>query len=544
MSAVEALQGGSHVAVFVLGDSGMGKSTAHRRRGRRSWAPKVTPVPIHGSASLTKVPYGVLGPFIVGLPVQEATSQLAVLRTLWSHLEEQKRATQKPLLLVVDDAHDLDEATAGILAELAAAGWAKLLVGSAARPGLPEPLLQLWFEGIAERHDLRPLTLAQTTEMLEGELGSQVLPNVAEILWEASGGNPMLLNGLLDDAKNDGTLLRRNGVWLFTRHLNSHGDRLTDVVRRQLLLRSPEERQALNLVALAEPVSRELIESVAGEDAVGSLIDSELIRVTDTGTGELRLWHTVYGDTLRNLISPARSLQLRQSLLRQMDSEPTSAEGLLRQVSWSIECGAEVEDRQLLRAAVLASRLYEDELARKAAVLVKDPELQMAARAVIARTRYNASDYVAARDILDADFGAGKQHPRPADRIPPVGRGACPRWATRRQRSCKRAQVLRRAGERLAAARPDDAEAIHRATEERLETMEAMVLALAGEYPAAPAASAEDAAAGTPPDPPSNTLEAGVPALPRRGAAPGRRQGTERPRRDDPGHRGRRGRSR
>ena len=78
----------------------------------------------------------------------------------------------------------------------------------------------------------------------------------------------MLLNGLIDDAKNDGTLLQRNGVWLLARHLNSHGDRLTDVVRRQLLLRSPEERQALNLVALAEPVSRELIESVAGEEAV------------------------------------------------------------------------------------------------------------------------------------------------------------------------------------------------------------------------------------------------------------------------------------
>ena len=183
-------------------------------------------------------PYGVLGPFIVGLPVQEATSQLAVLRTLWSHLEEERRATQKPLLLIVDDAHDLDEATAGILVELAAAGWAKLLVGAAARPGLPEPLLQLWFEGIAERHDLRPLTQQQTTEMLELTLGAQVLPTVAELLWEASEGNPLLLNSLIDDAKNDGTLLQRNGVWLLTRPLNSHGDRLTDVVRRQLLRRS------------------------------------------------------------------------------------------------------------------------------------------------------------------------------------------------------------------------------------------------------------------------------------------------------------------
>ena len=130
-------------------------------------------------------------------------------------------------------------------------------------------------------------------------------------------------------------------------------------------------------MALAEPVSRELIEAVVGEQPVAALIEHELIRVTAASDPELRLRHAVYGDTLRNLISPARSLQLRQSLLRLMDKEPASAEGLLRQVSWSMECGAELADRQLLRAAVLASRLYQDDLARKAASLVKDPELQI-----------------------------------------------------------------------------------------------------------------------------------------------------------------------
>jgi DNA-binding CsgD family transcriptional regulator len=135
---------------------------------------------------------------------------------------------------------------------------------------------------------------------------------------------------------------------------------------------------------------------------------------------------------------------------------------------------------------VLASRLYEDELARKAAALVKDPELQMAARAVIARTRYNASDYVAARDILDADFGKGKS-------IPGLLAGSL-LWAAVMSalghtpaEIMERAQVLHRAAERLAAARSDDAEAIMRATKERLATMEAMVLALSGDYAAAPA---------------------------------------------------------
>ena len=348
----------------------------------------------------------------------------------------------------------------------------------------------------------------------------------------------MLLNGLLEDAKKDGTLLRRNGVWLFTRHLNSHGDRLTDVVRRQLLLRSPEERQALNLVALAEPVSRELIESVAGEDAVGSLIDSELIRLTDSPAGELRLWHTVYGDTLRNLISPARSLQLRQSLLRHMDSEPTSAEGLLRHVSWSMECGAEVEDRQLLRAAVLASRLYQDELARKAAALVKDPEQQMAARAVIARTLFNASDYGAAREILDADFGEGES-------LTSLLTGSL-LWAAVMSALghtpadiMQRAQDLKRAGDRLAEASPENSEAIIAAITERLGDHGGHGPGPGRGVPAGlcPGGAQRYPAGGAYP-------RSGVPAVPGSGTAPGRWQGTECPGRDVAGHRGRRSGSR
>lgn len=501
-ATVAALRGGTHVAVMLLGDSGIGKSTL-MEAVVAELGTEVTPIRIHGSPSLTHVPYGVLGPFIVGLPVQEATSQLAVLRTLWSRLEEERRATRKPLLLIVDDAQDLDEATAGILVELAAAGWAKLLVGAAARPGLPEPLLQLWFEGIAERHDLRPLTQQQTSEMLELTLGAQVLPTVAELLWTASEGNPLLLNSLIDDAKNDGTLLQRNGVWLLTRPLNSHGDRLTDVVRRQLLRRSPEERQALNLVALAEPVSKELIEAVVGAEPVAALIEHELIRGTGASNSELRLRHAVYADTLRNLISPARSLQLRQSLLKLMDKEPASAEGLLRQVSWSMECGAELADRQLLQAAVLASRLYQDELARKAAALVKDPELQIAARSVMARTHYNTGDYAAAREILEADFGRGKS-------LASLLTGTL-LWAAvlaaqgqTPEDIMRRGRVLLDAGERLAREKPAEAGRILAATKERYATMRSMVLAMAGEVGEDTAAPA--AGAGVP-APPANHLD-------------------------------------
>ena len=72
-SAVEAIQGSTHVAVLLLGDSGIGKSTLLEAVAAELQS-SVTPVRIYGSPSLANVPYGVLGPFLVGLPVQEATS--------------------------------------------------------------------------------------------------------------------------------------------------------------------------------------------------------------------------------------------------------------------------------------------------------------------------------------------------------------------------------------------------------------------------------------------------------------------------------------
>ncbi|WP_432396190.1 AAA family ATPase [Pseudarthrobacter sp. L19] len=478
-AAMDALRGSMHVAVLLVGEHGIGKSTL-MEAVVAELGNEVTPIRLHGSPALSNVPYGVLGPYIVDLPVEEATSQLAVLRTFWSHLEAQRRITGQPLLLIVDDAHDLDEATAAVLVELAAAGWAKLVVSAAVRPGLPTPLLELWFEGIAERHDLRPLTLEQTQELLSDRLGPQVLPSAAEMLWHASAGNPLLLTCLIDDARNDGTLKQRNGVWLLTRALNSHGERLTDVVRRQLLRLSVDERTALNLVALSEPVSRKLIEAMVDEDTVAGLVEQELLRVTDAAEPELRLWHTTYGDTLRNLVSPARSLQLRQGLLRLMDREPASAEGLLRQVSWSLDCGMEVGDRQLLRAAALASALFEDELARRAAGQVKDPDLRMAGRAIIARTYYNTAHHATARDILEEDFGRGGS-------VTGLLSGTL-LWAAvltalghKPDEIVRRSEELMVAGERLAGNHPGEADSIRAATAARVGSLRALARALAGE---------------------------------------------------------------
>ncbi len=156
-------------AVFIVGDSGLGASSLLAQLGN-VFGGDLAVVPIHGSPSLTAVPYGVLAPFLSHLSLADISSRVAVLRSLWDHLEGIRVGTG-PALLLVDDAHYLDDATCAMLTELVQAGWAKIVAACVPRPGVPGPLLRLWHEGTAEWFDLEPLTAEQGHELCEALLG-------------------------------------------------------------------------------------------------------------------------------------------------------------------------------------------------------------------------------------------------------------------------------------------------------------------------------------------------------------------------------------
>lgn len=479
-AAVTALRSPSRAAVFFVADPGIGKSVLMDAVAREL-AAEMTIVRLHGSPSLANVPYGVLAPYLEELPVEEASHPVAVLRAIWARFERQREEEQRPLLLLVDDAHDLDDASASVIVELVSANWAKFLGASRSRPGVPRPLTQLWYEGLAERIDLQPLTPEQTQTLIETELDGMILPSTCELMWTATGGNPLHLRCLLDEARTTNTLIKRNGVWLLTGPVGNPGAGLSDILKNQLLRRPPAEREALNLIALAEPAPRALIEDLVGSDVVRSMLDNQLITASAGLHSVLRPWHPIYGEALRRLVSASRSLQLRQRLLTHLDSEPVSAEGLLRLVSWSLDCGMEVADEQLLKAAFLASKLFQNDLAQRAAAAVRDPRLQISARAVRARAHYNVGNYVQAAQLLEKDFATGKE-------LPDVMVGSL-LWAATRsalghapQQIAADAAELRRAGERIAAAHPADAAAILAGTRYRSQLLELMALSLAGDY--------------------------------------------------------------
>ncbi len=143
--------------------------------------------------------------------------------------------------------------------------------------------------------------------------------------------------------------------------------------------------------------------------------------------GPLKMWHPpMYSEALRKIVSPARSLQIRQRMEQQLPTEPSTAEGLLRMVSWALDCGADVDDDRLLQAAFLAAKRLQNPLALAAAGKVRAEALRPRARAVMAMVHYNDGDYRSAVGLLEEGSGF-----LDADPSRPLG-GAGLLWAAAR----------------------------------------------------------------------------------------------------------------
>jgi predicted ATPase len=148
---------------------------------------------------------------LAGLPAPEAA--LAENFAAWRAFVE-LLAEARPSVLVFEDLHWADEALLEFVAQLAeyADGVPLLLVGTA-RPELYERATG-WAASARNvaRVNLRPLTAAETTQLVSNLLGTAKPPaEVQQAIWDRTGGNPLYAEefiGLLKDQE----ILRRGGA--------------------------------------------------------------------------------------------------------------------------------------------------------------------------------------------------------------------------------------------------------------------------------------------------------------------------------------------
>jgi DNA-binding winged helix-turn-helix (wHTH) protein len=171
-------------------------------------------------------------------------------------------AELRPVLLLLDDLHWMDEATLALLSMMARRpGHRRLLVVAAARTGIAphgHPMRRLMLDLLvhrgAEEIALQPLDPAGIAAWLVQEGGEPPSHALAALLHDLSDGNLMLADALLADLLDSGHAVRAGGL-----ALREVPDRaaLRDAVRLNRILDlalealSPEEELVLEAAAVA-----------------------------------------------------------------------------------------------------------------------------------------------------------------------------------------------------------------------------------------------------------------------------------------------------
>lgn len=381
----DQLRSGVGGGTLVLADIGMGKTMVGE--GVSRLLDGELPISsVVATGSLSGVPFGALGPYLTGLEARDVDSPVAVMRQLNARFHPDD-AGHVPVL-VLDDAHVVDESSAALIAQLVAGGQLRLVALARRSTDLPDDLLQMTIDGLIDQIELAPMNQEEIQHLCETVLAGPVLHSVGGYLTHASEGNPLMAQALIEGAVRTHSLVRRRGVWILVGEFPSADLPLAEVIKRELVGRSPAERRALELVTLADPLPLDVAERLGHREAIALLEAARIVTVSQDESPVVRPSHPLYGDLVRALVPRGRSLLIRQQLVEQMDFDPYSFDGLLHHVAWSLDCGIRVPDRHLIKAAHLANQVYNADFALRAASVVTEPELIGTAQVEIARAHF------------------------------------------------------------------------------------------------------------------------------------------------------------
>jgi DNA-binding CsgD family transcriptional regulator len=352
--------------LVLAGASGVGKTRLAQECLRLADQAGLVTAQVTGTRAAAELPFGALVPLLpIDPPDPDADDGADILRRSVTALGE--LAGDRELLLLVDDAHLLDDASATLVLQLATTGTAIVLATVLVGDAAPDPVVALWKDGHAQRVEVAGLGAAAIEELLATVLGGQVDPATSAQFAERCQGNALFLRELVLGALDDGTLHDDDGIWRLRRAL-SPSARLVEIVDARLGNLDERERALLELVAYGEPIGHAELTALADTTVAEALERRELIR-SDTEGRRLvfHLAHPLYGDVVRAHTSALRARVIARSLADVV--EATGAlrrEDTLRVAAWRLEAGGG-RPELLLDGAAIARWRHDFPLAERLA---------------------------------------------------------------------------------------------------------------------------------------------------------------------------------
>ncbi len=264
---------------------------------------------------------------------------------------------QNPPVVLIDNINLLDDSSAALVLHLVETGRVRVLATLRVGVAAPDAVLALWKDGRAERLPVTGFTESGTRRYAEWNLGGPVSAWLACWLYHRTKGNPLLLRESLRAATADETIREDDGLFVLD-GVPAPGERFVDLVRPQLESLPTEEREALELIALAEPLRWEPALAAVGQQILSALERRGDIIVESSDAGlSVRARHPLLADLIgAELPTGIRAVRRNRLATAILGGQPTRAEHL-RVINWRVEDGHAVDLPDLFDAAETACRL-------------------------------------------------------------------------------------------------------------------------------------------------------------------------------------------
>ena len=397
-AAWHALSSDDPFVVVLAGDAGIGKSRAAAEVAATASANGWTVRRITASQAAATIPFGALAPLLP--EVVDSSDQLALLRSAQAAIVADD--SSEPTLLWVDDAHQVDAGSAALLHQLSDAGSARILLTIRAGEPVPDPVESLWRGDDGVRIDLDPLDADTTGALLELALGPPVAQGTAYRLWQRSGGNPLMLREVVRATLYSGALSDESGAWLLA-DTAVESPALRDLVQQRLGQLADDEKQAVELLALSDVLSVELLlKAIPGLDVVG-LEERGLIAVEEDGKRlGVRLTHPIYAEVTREGIPVLRRRRDHGRLIDVVsDAGARRREDVLRIAAWSLDADHQAPPETLAKAAEQALARLDLPLAARLAITAVNAGAGVPAQVTLASATWRQGGHDDALAVLE-----------------------------------------------------------------------------------------------------------------------------------------------
>jgi class 3 adenylate cyclase len=346
----------------------------------------------------------------VGLDVAEGMHPLLVrdrFQDAWAEFLSEA-ATERPLVVLVEDLHWADDQLLDLLEQLAANVEGPVLMLATARPELIER--RPGWGRVGEVVEVEALSAEDSLQLLDELLAGELPGRLRDVVLDRAEGNPFFVEEVLETLIDRGLLRRENGGWTLADlpHDFDVPDSVQAVLSARIDLLEPKDKEALQAAAVMGRVfwAGPVYELVQGDPDLRVLEERDFVRRRSgssmAGEREYAIKHTLTREVAYASLPKPRRARLHAAFaawLERLGEDRDDLASLLAHhyaeavrpedadLAWA---GAEAElldlrQRALVwlkRAADLATSRYELEDAidmyRRALALEEDPGKQAA----------------------------------------------------------------------------------------------------------------------------------------------------------------------